>query len=162
MATPQLPPPSNPAMLPVLGTVTYNAAVVALWGILSLALNRDVIPFALQSPLLGPSMVAIAAVITWLVAWRAKRPVLGAIVALFTSWLGMILVAVIGFNAQACPEGQYCYIGFADSLDSPLGLGPVDIALHFALSPFVAGAAVLAAFTVLAVAALRRAPRDAR
>ena len=48
MATPQLPPPSNPAMLPVLATVTYVAAVVALWGILSVALDRDVIPFALQ------------------------------------------------------------------------------------------------------------------
>jgi len=162
MATPQLPPPSNPAMLPVLATVTYVAAVVALWGILSVALNRDVIPFALQSPLLGPSMVAVAAVITWLVAWRARRPVLGAVVALVASWLGMILAAVIGFTVPACPEAQDCYYGFADSLTSPFDLDSVDIFLHFALSPFVAGAAVLAAFAVLAVAALRRAPQDSR
>lgn len=163
MTTPQLPPPSNPAMLPVLATVTYVAAVVALWGILSLLLNRNVIDFALLSPLLGPSMVVVAAVITWLISWRAKRPVLGAVIALVASWLGMIVVAVIGFAPEGCPTGEVCYIGWADSLGaSPFGLTPLDIALHFALSPFVAGAAVLSAFAVLAVAALRRPPRDTR
>jgi len=126
-------------MLPVLATVTYVAAVVALWGILSLLLNRDVIDYPDAGPLLGPTMAAVAAVITWLVSWRAKRPVLGAVVALFTSWLGMLVVGVIG------------YVGT-----------PLEVAIHFAISPFIAGAAVLSALTVLATAALRRAPRDPR
>lgn len=162
MTTPQLPPPSNQAMLPVLATVMYVAAVVALWGILSLLLNRDVIDLPLAGPLLGPTMAAVAAVITWLLSWRAKRPVIGAFVALVSTWLGMLIVAAIGYN-PTCPTDEPCYIGAADGVGpSLLNFSPLDTAVHFALSPFVAGAAVLSAFTVLAVAALRRAPRDSR
>lgn len=160
MSTPQLPPPSNPAMLPVLATVTYVAAVVALWGILSLALNRDVVDLPLAGPLLGPGMVAVAAAITWLIAWRVRRAVLGALVALVSTFVGMLVVAVIGY-APRCPDGGDCYVGYADSA-FPFDLSPLGIVVHFAISPFIAGAAVLAAFTVLATAALRKPPRTSR
>lgn len=127
MSEPQLPPPPNPALGPVLAAVVYVATVVALWGILSLALDREVVDYPDAGPLLGPAMVAAAAVITWLalVRSRASRsPWPWTALALVLSLAAMLLVALIGYGPRAVP--------------------------HFLVGPFIPGAAVLSAVTVLA------------
>lgn len=126
MSRPQLPPPPNPAMLPALAAVVYVAAVVALWGLLSLLLNREVVDYPDAGPLLGPAMVAAAGVVTWLALLRTRRsrsPWPGTVVALLLSLAAMLLVAVLGYGLVAAP--------------------------HFLLGPFVPGAAALSGLTVL-------------
>jgi hypothetical protein len=130
--TPQLPPPPNPALLPVLATVVYLATVAAFWGILSLVLDRDVVDYPDAGPLLGPAMALAAGVITWLVLRRTRRsrsPWVGAVLALFGSLAAALVVAAVGYAPVA--------------------------AAHFALSPFILGAAALSGLTVVATWALR-------
>ena len=128
---PQLPPPRNSAVLPALAAVVYAAAVVALWGLLSLILDREVVDYPDAGPLLGPAMAAAATVVTWLTLLRTRRsrsPWPGAVVALLLAATAMLVVAVVGYGPVAAP--------------------------HFAISPFVLGAAVLSAVTVLATWAI--------
>jgi hypothetical protein len=136
---PQLPPPANRAVLPVLAAVTYLACVIAAWGILSLLLDRDVIDYADAGPLLGPAIALAAGVITWIVTWRS-RTVLAPVIALFSSYLAMIVVGAVGYT-----------------LTSGLIARMPEVAAHFAISPFVAAAALLSPLVVLAARAL--APR---
>lgn len=129
---PQLPPPPNPALLPVLTAVVYVAAVVALWGILSLLLDREVVDFPDAGPLLGPAMATAAAVITWLALFRSRRsrsPWPWTVLALVLSLAAMLLVALLGY-------------------------GPIAVA-HFLVGPFIPAAAVLSALTVLVSWAFR-------
>jgi len=129
---PQLPPAPNPALLPVLATVVYVAGVVGVWGGLSLLLDRDVVDYADAGPLLGPAMVATAAVVTLLVLLRtrgARGPWLGAVVAVVGSGFGMLAAAGIGYGLEAVP--------------------------HFAISPFVPAAAVLSGVIVVGTWAVR-------
>ena len=129
---PQLPPPSNPALLPVLAAVTYLAAVIAAWGLLSFTLDRDVVDYPDAGPLLGPAMAAAACLVTWAALWQSRasrRTWSGVATALFGSYLAMLLVAGIGHSPMA----------FA----------------HFAISPFIATAAVLSGLTVLVVRAVK-------
>jgi hypothetical protein len=134
---PPLPPPARQSTLPILAAVTYLAAVVALWGMTSLVLDRDVIDYQDAGPLLGPAMVVVATLITWLVGWRS-RSWAGAFVALFGSYLGMLVVAAIGYTFT---RGELSWLGVA--------------AAHFAISPFVVGAAVLSALVVLVIRWIR-------
>lgn len=132
MSGQQLPPPPNPALLPVLAAATYLAAVVALWGVLSLALDRDPVDYPDAGPLLGPGMVAAATVVTWLALLRTRRsrsPWPGTVLALVLSLAAMLLVALVGYGTAAVP--------------------------HFLVGPFVPGAAALSGVTVLVVWALR-------
>jgi hypothetical protein len=127
---PQLPPPSNPALLPILAAATYLAAVIGAWGLLSFALDRDIVDYPDAGPLLGPAMVAAACVVTWAALWgsRASRRSWAWITAaLLGSYVAMLLVAGTGHSLTA----------FA----------------HFAISPFIAAAAVLSGLTVLVVRA---------
>ena len=129
---PQLPPPSNPRLLPVLAAVVYLAAVVAYWGLLSLALDREVVDYPDAGPLLGPAMAVAAGAVTWLALWRTRRsrsPWAGAVLAAVGSLAAMLLVAVVGYAPVA--------------------------GAHFALSPFILGAAGLSGLTVVAAWALR-------
>jgi len=129
---PQLPPPPNPALLPVLAAVVYLAAVAALWGFLSLLLDREVVDYPDAGPLLGPGMAVAAGVVTWiaLVATRRRRSSwAGAVAAVPLSAAGMLVVAALGYAPVAVP--------------------------HFALSPFVLGAAALSGITVLVVRGIR-------
>ncbi len=129
---PQLPPPSNPALLPVLAAVVYVAAVVAYWGLLSLALDREVVDYPDAGPLLGPAMAVAAGVVTWVALLRTSRarsPWPGSLAALAGSLAAMLAVAAVGYAPVAAP--------------------------HFLLSPFVLGAAALAGITVLAMWAIR-------
>lgn len=128
---PQLPPPRNSAVLPALAAVVYVAAVVALWGMLSLLLDREVVDYPDAGPLLGPAMAAAAAVVTWLALLRTRRsrsPWPGAVAAVVLSALAMLLIAAVGYGAAAVP--------------------------HFAISPFVLAAAALSGATVLATWAI--------
>ena len=129
---PHLPPPPNPALLPVLATVVYLAAVAALWGVLSLLLDRDVVDYPDAGPLLGPGMAVAAGVVTWiaLVATRRTRSSwAGAVLAVPLAAAGMLVVALLGYGPVAVP--------------------------HFAISPFVLAAAALSGITVHVVRGIR-------
>ena len=133
----QRPPRANPELLPVLATVTYLATLIAAWGILSLALDRDVVDYADAGPLLGPPMALGACVVTWAfsrAALRGRAPAL-AIAAVVVSWLVVIAIGAIGYTAPTI----------------------LATAVHFAISPFVLAAALLSGLTVLATRGL--APR---
>lgn len=127
----QLPPPSDPALLPVLVAVTYVASVVALWGFLSLFLNREVIDYPDAGPLLGPAMVVAATIVTWIVGWKAHSwpSVLGALVG---SLVAMLFVGAVGYTLT---KGDLAWM--------------LQTSAHFALSPFVLGAAALSCLAVL-------------
>jgi hypothetical protein len=127
----QLPPPSNPALLPVLVAGTYLASVVALWGFLSLFLNREVIDYPDAGPLLGPAMVAAATTVTWIVGWKAHSwlSVVGAFVG---SLAAMLLVGAVGYTLT---KGDLSWM--------------LQTSAHFALSPFVLGAAALSCLAIL-------------
>jgi len=132
---PPLPPPANPALLPTLASVVYLASVVALWGILSLVLDREVVDYPDAGPLLGPAMAAAAVVITWLTLMRGRRsrsPWPSVVAATLLSAVGMLAVAAVGYAPAA--------------------------AVHFALGPFVPGAAALAGITALVTWAGRPRP----
>lgn len=129
----QLPPPANPALAPALGAIVFVAALVATWGGLSLLLDRSVVDYPDAGPLLGPAMAAVATVVTWLTSWwvaRKGRPLRGALIAASGSYLGMLLTAVIGYSLTA--------------------------AAHFAISPFVVGAALLSPLVLVGTWALSR------
>ena len=131
---PPLPPPPNPALLPTLAAVVYLATIVAFWGILSLVLDREVVDYPDAGPLLGPVMVAAATIVTWIILLRTRRsrsPWPAAVAALLLAMVAMLTVAAVGYAPSA--------------------------ALHFALSPFVWGAAGLSGIIVLGTAALRPA-----
>ncbi len=145
----QLPPPPNPALLPVLVTVVYLAAVVAASGFLSLILDRDVIDYPDAGPLLGVVMAVGAGGVTWLACWRGARasgPVPAALLAGVGSFVVMVVVGAIGYTIT---RGELAWLILA--------------AGHFVVSPFVIAAAVLSALAVVAAWALARASlRDAR
>ncbi|MBX3099267.1 MAG: hypothetical protein KF761_06760 [Salinibacterium sp.] len=120
------PPPSSPLLLPTLVTVVYGATVAALWGVLSLAFDREVIDFLDAGPLLGPAMVAAACLTVWLLVLhtpRARSPWPRALAAVILVPSSMLVVAAVGYGPVAVP--------------------------HFALGPFVWVASALAGVTVL-------------
>ena len=137
MSAPPLPPEPNPALLPVLAGVVYLAAIVAVWGVVSLVTNRDVIDYPDAGPLLGPAMALAAALVTWLITWRVAT-VLAPVIALFASYVAMIAVATIGY-----------------AVTTGILAGMPQTAVHFAISPFVVAAALLAPLVVVATRALR-------
>ncbi|CAN5561914.1 hypothetical protein BH10ACT7_BH10ACT7_13940 [soil metagenome] len=137
----RLPPPPNRALLPVLAAVTLVALIVGAWGVLSLVLDRDVIDYPDAGPLLGPAMVVAAAVVTWLVAWRARTG-WSMSIAVFASYLVLILVGTIGYTLTTGDVS-----------------GMPAVAAHFAINPFVAAATVLSGLVVLSVRALETRPR---
>lgn len=137
----RLPPPPNPAILPVLAGITLVALVVAAWGVLSLVLDRDVIDYLDAGPLLGPAIAVAAGVVTWLVAWRGRSAV-APVIALFAGYLVMVAVGAVGYTLTT---GNLS--------------GMPAAAAHFAISPFVVAAAVLVSVVVLSARALQSRPR---
>jgi len=144
VADPQLPPPPDPRMLPVLAAVTYAAAVIALWGFVSLALNVDAIAQRDAGPLLGPAMVLGAVVVTFVAMLRVVRRVSPTGAALASA--ASVYVVMLGIGAAG-----YTIVR-ADVSWLVLFVG------GYALSPFVLGAALLSGIGVVVVwAATRRA-----
>lgn len=138
------PPATNPLLLPVLVTATYLAAVIALWGVTSLLLDRDPVDYPDAGPLLGPAMVFAATVVTGVALWRTARTrartwVLAALAGTFVA---MLLVGAAGYA-----------ITRSDAAWLLLAAG------HFALSPFLLEAAALSG---LAVAVIRLSGRSRR
>ncbi|MGX5682070.1 DUF6121 family protein [Schumannella luteola] len=141
----QLPPPSNPALLPVLATVTWAAAVVAVSGVISLLTDRDVIDYPDAGPLLGVAMVVAAGVLTWFGCWRGVRASAPWAVALLTalgSFAAFVVVGAVGYGAIRA-SGAWMLLAAA----------------HFALSPFVLAAAALSFLAAVGTWALSRPRR---
>jgi hypothetical protein len=132
---PQQAPPPDPRLVPALVAVSYLAVVIALWGILSLALDRDAIEEADAGPILGPSMAAAGFVVAGLSLWtlRRRRTLLGPTVAAASSvYVVMLIVGAIGY---ATTRGETVW----------LLLFPA----RYATSPFIVGAALLAGFSIV-------------
>lgn len=144
MPDPQLPPPPDPRMLPVLAAVTYAAAVIALWGFVSLALNVDAIAQRDAGPLLGPTMVLGAVVVTFVAMLRVVRrgsPTGAALASAASVYVVMLGIGAVGYTiVRADVSWLVLFVG------------------GYALSPFVLGAALLSGIGVVVVwAATRRA-----
>ena len=137
MGDAQLPPPPDPRMLPVLATVTYAAAVIALWGFVSLALNVDAIAQRDAGPLLGPAMVLGAIVVTLVALLRVggrKSPTGAALVSVASVYVVMLAIGAVGYTIiRADVSWLVLFVG------------------GYALSPFLLGAALLSGLAVLAV-----------
>lgn len=115
--------------------------MVALWGGLSLLLDRDPVDYPDAGPLLGPAMVAAACVVTWASLWRITRTraFSRVLAALAGSFVAMLLVGAAGYA-----------ITRSDAAWLLLAAG------HFALSPFVLSAAVLSGVVATVVRAAKR------
>lgn len=141
----QLPPTPNPALPPVLTTVTWVAAVVAVSGVISLVLDRDVIDYPDAGPLLGVVMVAAAAGVTWAGSWRGSRaasPWLPALLTAIGSFAAFVVVGAIGYGLI---RGSLAWMLLS--------------AAHFASSPFVVAAALLAFLAAVGAWVLSRPRR---
>ena len=142
MSQPQLPPPPDPRMLPVLATVTYGAAVIALWGFVSLALDVDAIAQRDAGPLLGPAMVLGACVVTLVALLRVRRqksPTVAGLSAAASVYIVVLVIGAVGYAAiRADVSWLVLFVG------------------SYALSPFVLGAAVLSGLTVVGLWAVTR------
>jgi hypothetical protein len=138
-----LPPLSSPTdhrespLIALLAALAYPAFVVALWGIASLLLNREVIDYADAGPLLGPLVVVVGTVVTagalWR-SWRGARSPLLAPASGVIAYLAMVLTAGLGY-----------LVGGTRAVSG------LEVLAHFALSPFIVGAAVISGLTVLLV-----------
>jgi hypothetical protein len=136
------PPPADPRVLAILATVTYGASVIALWGFVSLAIDVDAISQRDAGPLLGPAMVLAACLVTFGAVRRAlgrATPTGSAGLAATSVYVVMLVVGAVGYSASR-----------ADLTWLVLFVG------GYALSPFVLGAALLSALTVLGAWALTR------
>jgi hypothetical protein len=143
MGDPQLPPPSDPRMLPVLATVTYGASVIALWGFLSLGLDADAIAQRDAGPLLGPAMVLGACLVTLvaLLKTRGRRsPAVAGLAAAASAYVAMLAIGAVGYSLiRADVSWLVLFVG------------------AYAPSPFVLGVAALSGIAAVAVwAATRR------
>ena len=137
-----LPPPPDPRTLPVLATVTYAAAVIALWGFLSLGLDADAIAQRDAGPLLGPAMVLGAIVVTLVALLRVggrPSPTGQALVSVASVYVVMLAIGAVGYAlVRADVAWLVLFVG------------------SYALSPFLIGAALLSGLAVLAVWALAK------
>lgn len=131
-------------LLATLTAVAWVAVVIAVWGILSLLLNLDVIPQGDAGPLLGPVMVLVAAVALLLLVLRIVRTGERPGIAFFGTAAAVYLVLlIVGGVGYALIRAQlFWLIGY------PLGAGS---------SPFIVVAALLAGIAALLSSAIGRA-----
>jgi hypothetical protein len=133
----QLPPPPDPRMLPLLATITYGAAVIALWGFVSLALDVDAIAQTDAGPLLGPAMVLGACLVTLVALLRVTRrhsPTGPALLAAASVYIVVLVIGAVGYAIiRADASWLVLFVG------------------SYALSPFVLGAALLSGVAAVAV-----------
>ena len=139
--------PPNPATVPIFATAAYLAGLVALWGFTSLILDRDVIDYPDAGLFLGPAMAVTGCAIVFIGSWRVRRSPTPILYGGLTALIAYALILAIGA------------IGYS-MVRANLGVIPATV-LHFALSPFMIGAAVLAGIVIAATALVTR-PRPAR
>jgi hypothetical protein len=135
-------------MLAVLVVVTYAAAVIALWGFVSLALDVNVVAQTDAGPLLGPAMVLASVVVTFVALLRVRRrrsPVAAGVLAAASVYVVMLVVGAVGYTLIRA-DGAWLVL-FVGS---------------YALSPFVLGAAVLAGAAVVVMWASTRGTPQAK
>ena len=138
----QLPPPRNPALVRVLATATYLAAIIALWGFTSLLRGRVVMIHSDVGPLLFSAMALAACVATWLSLARSGRMAL---------WVRALVSAVLAHAGMLlCVAAWYA---LTTGNDWSWFLAVLSFA---AINPFVIGAALLSGVTVLLAAAFTR------
>lgn len=137
----------NPAVVPVFATAAFLAGLIGLWGFTSLLLDRDVIDYRDAGLLLGPAMAAAGCIVTFVAAWRVRRaasPMLAGLLTALVALAAILLVAAVGYSLV---RGSFAVV-------------PSTV-LHFAISPFVLGAAVLSGVIVWG-AGLATRPRAQR
>jgi hypothetical protein len=135
MSAPREQPPGDPRLVPVLVAIGYLAALIALWGLLTLVLDRDAISETDAGPLLGPAMAASSGITTAIALWGLRRrSTLGGpiVAAVASAYLAMLVVGTIGYWVG---HGALAWL--------------VIFPARYALSPFVIGAAVLSGAAVL-------------
>lgn len=137
-------PRSNPALASTFATAAFLAGLVALWGITSLVLDRDVVDLEDAGPLVGPAMAATACAVVFLASLRARvtPPALLALWSGALAYLASIVVGGIGYSLVKDSSREF-----------------VSTVVHFGIGPFMVGAAILAAVVVGATAWLIR-PRE--
>jgi hypothetical protein len=119
----------------VLVAVSYVAFLIALWGMLSLLLDRDAITEADAGPLLGPAMAVSASGVVAVALWglaRRRHPVSTAVGTTAVAYLVMLVVGTVAY-------------WFAHPDPMLFLLFPA----RYALSPFVIGAALLGGLAVV-------------
>ena len=135
-------------LIALLAALSYPAFVIALWGVLSLLLNREVIDYPDAGPLLGPLAVVVGTGVTagglWR-SWRGSRSPLLTPASGFIAYLAMVIFAGLGYLVGGVRT-----------------VGALEVLAHFALSPFIAGAAVLSTLTVLLVQLAQSFDRQGR
>ena len=158
-AAPQHTPPPDRYFLPLLTTVAYLATVIAVFGFISLLIDRDVIDEPDAGPLLGPVIVAIAAAITLRALVRlsgqprqgqgqgqgavgGRVPWSAAAGAAASVYAGMLLVGALIY---AWARGEPLWLLF--------------FAVKQAASPFIIAAALLSGLFVIGFWAMAGRPR---
>jgi hypothetical protein len=140
-------PRPNPAVVPIFATAAFLAGLVGLWGFTSLFLDRDVIDYPDAGLILGPSMAVAGCVVTFVGAWRVRRSPTPLLYGTLTALLAFAVILAIGAIGYSFVRGNF-------------GVLPAA-ALHFGISPFMIGAALLCGIVVGGAGIVTR-PRPAR
>jgi hypothetical protein len=123
-------------LLAALATVAWVAVVIAVWGLISLLLNSDVIAESDAGPYLGPTMVGLAAVALLLLLLRTLRTDERAGIAFFGCLAAVFLVLLFsGAIGYTLIRAQLFWL--------------LAFPLQHAASPFIVVAALLAGVTAL-------------
>lgn len=126
---------SAPFLITWLTALLYPVLLIGLWGVMSLALDREVIDYADAGPLLGPAVAVVGTLVTVGGLWRAHMAGRSALLA--------PAVTVLSFTAMVVVAG----VGYVTT--GQRGITLASACAHFALSPFIVGAAVTAGLVVL-------------
>ena len=138
----ELPLQRNPALVRVVATATYLAAIIALWGFTSLLRGRVVMIHSDVGPLLFSAMALAACVATWLSLARSGR---------MARWVRALASAVLALAGMLlCVAAWYVLTSGNDWSWFLLVL------FVFAVNLFVIAAALLSGVTVLLAAAFTR------
>jgi len=131
----------DPRIVAVFGVVAWIAFVVAVFGIISLVIDIDVVRQEDAGPFLGPAMITAAAVVLGLLLVRIQRAAEPAGVSFVgcaaAVYIVMLLVGAIGYAAITGRIAQLLFF-----------------VLDYGLSPFVVAAAILAGLTGITVLAV--------
>jgi len=138
--------PPNRATVPIFATAAYLAGLIALWGFTALILDRDVIDYPDAGLFLGPSMAVTGCAIAFIGSWRVRRSPAPVIYGLFTALIAYAVILLVGAIGYSIVRANFGVIPAA--------------ALHFGISPFMIGAALLCGVVVAGAGVVTR-PRPA-